>query len=142
MRPPGAVGSARQGCRNPAEQPEAPVIIGPVAAIGCGVRVSGPVIEWRVIDEVCVTAGSGQPRARYPDPLGRKRRRQPNDIGDLGKCIEEPGKPRQYQSGVDIKGGQRRRQRGSDITEPPRFDPRIKLGSDMQDPHRRAICHR
>ncbi len=53
-----------------------------------------------------------------------------------------PAKPGQQQPGVDPERRQRRRQRRGDIAEPARLDPRIKLGADVQDPHRRPICHR
>ena len=88
------IGSACQICRDPAEQGETAIIIGPIAAVWPGVRVARPIIEGRMVDEIGQAVAAGQPCQTHPHPLGGKGRRQPGSVGETRKRIEKAAKTR------------------------------------------------
>ena len=131
------VGAARQRRRDPAEEREAAKVVGPIAAARIGIGAAGAIIERRLVDEVGEPAAAGKPGECHADALGGERRVQPDGIGDAGKGVEKPRVSRQQQPDIGALGRERRRQRRRDIAEPARFDPRIELGGDVEDAHRR-----
>ena len=124
---PVGVGAARERRGDPAEQPEAAMIVGPIAPVRTGIGIARPIVECRMVDQISRELRARHPRQPDPHPLRRERRVQPGDIGHAGKRIEKAPEAGQHQARVDTERGQRRRQRGGNIAEPAGFDPRIQL---------------
>ena len=136
MRAPAGVGAARELRGDPAEEPEAAMIVGPIVPVRTGIGIARPIVEPRLVDQISWEFRARHPREPHPNPLRREGRVQPGGIGDAGKRIEKAPEARQQQARVDTERGQRRRQRGGNIAEPARFYPRIEFGGDVKDAER------
>ena len=109
MRAPAGVGAARELRGDPAEEPEAAVVVGPIVPVRSGIGIARPIVEPRLVDQVCRELRARQPGETYPHPLRREGRLQPGDIGDAGKRIEKAPKAGQQEARVNTERGQCRR---------------------------------
>ena len=136
VRAPAGVGAAREFCGDPAEEPEAAMIVGPIVPVRTGVGIARPIVEPRLVDQIRSEFRARHPRETHPYSLRREGRVQPGGIGDAGKRIEKTPEARQQQACVNTERGECRRQRGGNIAEPARFYPRIELRGDVKDAER------
>ncbi len=132
---PPRVGALRQRRRDPAEEREAAMVVGPVVAVGRAIGAARPVVEGGVIDDVGGDPALRHQRSRDAHPLDCKGRAQPERLAKL-EGVEKPGKPRQHQSHIGARFDQGRRQCRHDVAETAGLDPREQLGGGMQDTQR------
>ena len=90
---PAGVGAARELRGDPAEEPEAAMVVGPIAPVRTRIGIARPIVERRVVDQIGREFRARHPRETYPHPLRREGRVQPGGIGDAGKRIEKSRKP-------------------------------------------------
>ena len=89
VRAPARVGAARQLRGDPAEEPEAAMIVGPIVPVRTGIGIARPIVEGRLVDQISQEFRARHPRETHPHPLRRERRVQPGGIGNAGKRIEK-----------------------------------------------------
>src|SRR6266851_2790875 len=108
IRSPVLVGAACDFRGDPAKQPEAAMVVGPIASVRACIGAAGPIVVCRLVDEVGEAFRPGQPGKTYPHAFRGEGRVQPGDIGDPGKSIEKARKAWQQQTRIDAERGQRR----------------------------------
>ncbi len=136
--PPGRVGALGERRGDPAEEREAAVVVGPVAAVGRAIGVARAVVERRMVDDVGFDSALRQQCPRDAHPLEREGRPQPDRLAQI-KCIDKAGKARQDEPRVDPEVYEGRRQGRDDIAKAPGPDPRKELGRDVEDTQRRRL---
>ena len=137
VRDPAGIGAARELRRDPAEEPEAAMIVGPVAAVRARIGIAWPVVERRLVDQISEKFRPRHPGETYSHPLRGEGLLQPGGIGNAVKRIEKACEAGQQQARINAKRDQCRRQRGGDIAKPAGLHPGVKLGGNVQDAQRR-----
>src|SRR6266404_6258044 len=92
IRTPVLVGAACDFRGDPAEQPEAAMVVGPIASVRACIRAAGPIVVCRLVDEVGEVFRPGQPGKTDPHSFRGEGRAQPGGIGDPGKSVEKAWK--------------------------------------------------